>query len=612
MEARWSMSLAWAAAALCGVSSQTDAASFAVADYGAVADSEQDAGPAVRAALKAAVAAGPGSEVVFDRGAYRIAPTEGDSYCIRLQEADGITVRGTGPETEILLTRPDSGAFWVGQSSGVAIRDLTIDYDPVPFCQGAIVAVDVEGGSFDLQVADGYPTPDGSNFLNAHDPYGKWGMVIDPALRRIKSGQPDHCMTPQWEHVEGRVYRFFTREEHYRLGLARMSVGDSYVHLARGHANAIMGHFCEDLLLEGIRIHASPALAIGLVANSGNVTVRRVQIVFRDGTDRLLTTDADGVHCQQNRARLVIEDCLFEGMADDGINIYAPPNVVHEVRSPTEWLVSSQCHVLPGDRLQVFDPQGGVLRGEVTALQVQPHEGKLLLTLAEPLEGVTAGADSRTADTLYNMSACGAGFVIRRNVIRSNRRFGCMLRAGDGLVEGNLFQDNTGAGIAVLNEPDWPEGPVPWSTTIRGNRFVRGGTCLGYADAPNSGQLFMRAVRLGFALAPGRPIRGMVVENNEFVDALGASVYIGATSGLMMRGNRIRATAETPRVRGSAAIIIADSEGAKLLRTRLADPRPTTTAAVAILADTEPGEDGVRVEDLVADLASDTLIVDER
>jgi hypothetical protein len=65
------------------------------------------------------------------------------------------------------------------------------------------------------------------------------------------------------------------------------------------------------------------------------------------------------VHCQQNRSGPVIEDCYFEGMADDAINIYAPPNVLREIREPTQWLVSPGCLILPGDRLQVLDPQTG-------------------------------------------------------------------------------------------------------------------------------------------------------------------------------------------------------------------------------------------------------------
>jgi len=90
---------------------------------------------------------------------------------------------------------------------GQHTHDLKLNYDPVPSCQGTIRAVDVQAGSFDLEVNPGYPTPDAENFLKAVEPYGKWGMILDPATRRIRAGTPDHYMTPRWEHRGGRVDR---------------------------------------------------------------------------------------------------------------------------------------------------------------------------------------------------------------------------------------------------------------------------------------------------------------------------------------------------------------------------------------------------------------------
>jgi len=77
------------------------------------------------------------------------------------------------------------------------------------------------------------------------EPYGKWGMIMDPATRRIRAGTPDHYMTPRWQHREGRVWRFFTAEEHYRRGLLHMRVGDAYVHLSRGYGGAVLAQGCD-------------------------------------------------------------------------------------------------------------------------------------------------------------------------------------------------------------------------------------------------------------------------------------------------------------------------------------------------------------------------------
>jgi len=435
---------------------------------------------------------------------------------------------------------------------------------------------------------------------------------MDRTTRRIRSGTPDHYLTPRWEYREGRVWRFFTAEEHYRRNLTLMRVGDAYIHLARGHGSAVLAQGCTGIRIENVRVHASPGLAVGLVGNRGEIVVRGLEVRFAPGTTRLLTANADGVHGQQNRTGPVIEQCYFEGMADDAINLYAPPNVLHEVRSPTRWLVSPGCLVLPGDRLQVLGPKTGRIRGEVKAVDVKPERRALLLTLEAPLEGAVAGTDHRSADTLYNLDACGAGFQIRRNHMNGHRRYCCLLRAGSGVVEDNVIEDNTGAGVVLTNEPDWPEGPVPWGITIRRNRFVRGGTCLGYADSPHGAMLVVRACRLGHGLAETNVLRDIVIDHNEFTDPLGAAVFLGGATNVLVRHNQVRADAKAEWRRSTGAIVIEHSAGIVLSDNQVTDPRPGTTSAAMILPSVERGEGGVRIVDLKTALASGAQAVDDR
>jgi len=586
---------------------------FAVRDSGAVPDGQTESGEAIRSALQAALKAGPGTEVVFEAGTFRVKPPAVREACFLIRHATNLVVRGAGKPTKIVITDPAAGGFSVGLSERVVLRDLTIDYDPVPFCQGIIQAVDVKAGSFDLEIEAGYPTPDGENFVKAIEPYGKWGMIMDRNTRRIRSGTPDHYMTPRWERVDGRVWRFFTADEHHRRNLEHMRPGDAYVHLARGYGSAALAQGCDGFRVDNVVVQASPGLAVGLVGNRGEIVVRRLEVRFAPGTTRLLTANADGVHCQQNRAGPIIEQCYFEGMADDAINLYAPPNVLYEVRSPRQWLVSPGILVLPGDRLQVLDPKSGQIRGEVKALEVKPERRALLLTIESPLDGVVTGTDHRSADTLYNLDACGAGFEIRRNHVNGNRRYGCLLRAGGGLVEDNVFADTTGAGVVLTNEPDWPEGPVPWAITIRRNRFLRGGTCLGYADSPSGAALSVRTTRLGHGLAEHEAILDVTIENNEFTDHAGAAVFVGGAKNVTVKDNRIQAAVRAELRRHGAAILIDGSSGVALLQNTVTDMRPGTTAAVEISSAVAPGEIGVHLSGLNARLAADAKpVVDRR
>lgn len=590
---------------------------FHVRDFGAAPDGRTESGAAIRAAIAAAMQAAETTptavEIRLEAGTYRVSPEVPRGACFPVFQAANLTVRGAGNATKIAITDPAAGGFAFVLCRNTCVADVVVDYDPVPFCQGVVQAVDVEAGSFDLEIEAGYPTPDGANFLNAVEPYGKWGMIIDPATRRIRSGTPDHYMTPRWEHREGRVWRFFTPEEHHRRNLAHMRVGDAYVHLARCHGSAVLAQGCDGIRVENVTVHAAPGLAVGLVGNRGEIVVRGLQVRFAPETGRLITTDADGVHCQQNRSGPVIENCYFEGMADDAINIYAPPNVLREVRSATQWLVSAGCLVLPRDRLQVLDPKSGRLRGEVRVADVQVEQRTFLLTLDQPFHDVAAGSDHRSADTLYNLDACGAGFQIRGNHMQGNRRYGCLLRAGGGVVEDNTFEDTTGAGVVLANEPDWPEGPIPWGITIRRNRFLRGGTCLGYADSPQGAALSLRPTRLGHGLVEAEAIRDVIIADNEFQDRAGTALFLGGASNVTVSNNRVSAAPGAELRRKGPAVRIERSSRVVLSDNAVADPRPGTTAAIEIGSDVASGESGVRIVGLHAQLDSAALpIIDRR
>jgi hypothetical protein len=161
---------------------------FHVRDFGAVPNGKTDSGSVIRAAIAAAMdaakTAGSPVEVVLEAGTYRVQPERPRGVCFPLHQTANLTVRGAGEDTKIVITDPAAGGFSFGLCQKVCVADLVVDYDPVPFCQGTIRAVELEAGSFDLEVETGYPTPDAENFVEAVEPYGKWGMIMTSSRTR--------------------------------------------------------------------------------------------------------------------------------------------------------------------------------------------------------------------------------------------------------------------------------------------------------------------------------------------------------------------------------------------------------------------------------------------
>ncbi|AHF92261.1 alpha-1,2-mannosidase [Opitutaceae bacterium TAV5] len=571
---------------------------FDVADFGAVADGRTDCGPAFRRAIAAAVAAGPGSVVKVSAGTWRLLPDGEEMSCVPVSRARQLTIRGEPGKTELVIGAPHTGVFTLDQCDETTISGFIIDYDPLPFTQGQIVAVDYKAGTFDLKIDHGFPQLAEPMFTRLTR---SWGMIMDSQTRRLKSGAPDFVYVDLAFTTEtGNKGVWRLRPETKDMPKLRfMATGDRFVQLARGGRAAFFLTANRNCRVEDIIVYSSPASSVTSVGNDA-LTVRGLQVRIRPGTDRLISTDADGVHCQQNIKGPLIENGEFEGMADDAINIYAPAVVVREVSSPTRIRVSGYAgSIKAGDKLQIIEPGSGTVKGEALVSQIQPAPGAKgtlwTLDFATPVPELRAGENSRTADTLYNLSRCGAGYVIRNNRFLHFRGRAVLLRAGDGIVENNTFVAPSANSIVMANEPDWPEGPMPWQITIRRNTFQGGG------DIPVN----IISYRLGHQPAEGRSLRGVTIENNRFFNPAGTAIRLQSTGDIAIRDNRIELQPGSPRPRRTDPLVsVNNSENVVIENLTVDDPDRKSDAAVHIDALTAKGEAGVRIDNLRASPAS--------
>ena len=548
-----------------------------VSDFGAKADDGVDDGAAFREALIEAGKAEGGVEIRIGRGEWRIGALKDGEPCLNLEGMKDVTVRGNGEGTLLIATSPESSLFRVGGCEKVTLRDFVIDYDPLPFTQGRVTAVDEGKFTFDLEIEDGFDGLDEKWFVEANAEACKWGAIVDANEPHLKAGVMDHVFIEGWERVEGRTWRMRPRED-YRGAVDEIEVGDRFVQLARtiGGATIYLSE-SKDCRIENVVAYSGSSCNIAVVGNDG-VVIENFQVRRKPGSGRLISSDADGVHCQQNRGGLVIQKCYFEGMADDAVNIYAPPNIVTEVVSEREVVATAGCNLRVGDVMQVMSPVDGKIRGEVAIEKLEQEGGVYRITFAEAVAGMKAGRGKGDADTLYNLSSCGAGYVIRDNYMADYRRHGILLRAGDGVVENNVIQDVSGQGIVLMNEPSWPEGPMPWNVTIRGNKIRRVAYSSGYNE---KAAIEVKSAKFPYGSADYRGVHGIRILDNEIVDAPGTAIGVISARDVEIAGNAI-IYGEGSLLRESCAIVVENSEGVVIGKTLVTDETGKLRAVVEI------------------------------
>ena len=496
----------------------------------------------IQQAIQSATEAGAGSRVQLEKGDYHVWAPQGARWALSVGNAQGLTLVGKGAKTRIVFHTPSAGGIFVTGGEKIRIADLTIDYDPVPFTQGTITATNPQAGWFEMRLDGGYPLLS-EPWFQITPTFTPWGLVFDPHERRLKKGVSDFFFMSKWESEPDGIWRIEAKEEE-KSKVAGMQAGDRFAFMARPGEGAFLFSNCRDSRLENVTINASPSLSIALIACDG-MLIKGVKVTYPPNSARLLASNGDGIHCQRNRKGPEIVGCLFEGLADDGVNIYTPPMVVRQVMSPTRLVVTKGSDLQKGDRLQVFDPVKGIIRAEVQAVAVRDLPDAYEIDLSAPVEGVRAGQTHRDADTIYNLSASGEGYFIHKNRFLEHRRHGVLLRGGKGRIERNLFRGNGGFGIVIGNEPEWPEGPVPGHIAIRHNKLIGGGYSAGYGDSPIGAAIMVRGS--GLAGLPATPVvQDIVIEDNKIVSPPGAGIYLGSVKGALVKGNSIEPKGTLP------------------------------------------------------------------
>lgn len=308
---------------------------------------------------------------------------------------------------------------------------------------------------------------------------------------------------------------------------------DPSVHLYRAH----------DTVLEDCVIRA--AAGMGLIAQrSENVTVRgsgraadRMAGAFaRAETGRMTSLQADATHFSNCRGKIAVENCLFEGMVDDAINVHSTCLQVEAMPSPTE----IRCRYkhsqsvgfevfLPGERLRgirgrTLEPSDAMV--VVTGVTMRAPD-LVDLTLSAPLpDGLGVGDAVENADWQPSVD-------FRNNIVRnSSPRATLFTTPGRVVCEGNLF-DHVAAQAMHLSADawDWYESGACEDVTIRRNVFrdcllVRGKGVI--QIDPNVKDL--KAQRRRYH-------RNIVIEGNVFEQTRGPLLYARSVSNLVWRAN---------------------------------------------------------------------------
>ena len=431
-------------------------------------------------------AASSETTITLPPGTYRL-PKEG----LLLRKLKGRTIHAEG--VTLLGTDLSSTALQFQECKDLTVTGLTVDYDPLPFTQGKLTAVDAAARTADFEVAAGYPEL-ADVYLEEKNVH-----LFEPQSPHWKVGVPDYY-PKKIERLTAKSGRLVFSEK--AAGVDKLAVGDRVVLNVRGKQGVLVGEGCSGLTLKDVTLHSAPGIGILVRFAEEAGTYENVRVIpgpkpAGATEERLFSTSADAFNAAYVRKGPILKNCDFSFMGDDAVNL-------HGVMLPViKWLDERSFVSMRGHRSERFDRlirAGDEVRFlkepvyEVTAQaqveKVDYLDGKdapfvadarkiwptlkeagsaafYVIHLDRPVTGVSVG------DFCDIPATSAPGFSISGSYFHDHRARGLRLMSNEGVVENNRFERLKGVAITVGPEyAFWREAGWCRDITIRGNRII--------------------------------------------------------------------------------------------------------------------------------------------
>lgn len=396
-----------------------------------------------------------------------------------------VEVRGNG---STIICNSQELAFRFLNCTNITVKDLIIDYDPLCFTQGKIVAKDPSNLWFDVEIDPGYPV---DNVRNTRVQF------YDAATRQLKRNS------------------ITTGEGHY-TSFARIGTTRTFK-LTKNAAWVAFEKVGDLVVLDVVSTKPNPATHCFMLEKCTNATVQNVTIYGSNSFSfferdcrsshfngckvgrgsmpagipaRLRSGNADGIHSSLASQGPLIENCEVKHNGDDCIVVVGRSFPLCRIDSLAKTMHVISREGLPifyvGDTLQHVKYAGtkaGMMK--ITAISTfTPNSADTHAVMSRYPELLFKNSYNRgtvlTVDTfpsmalgdlVYNESHTGKGFLIRNNKVGYNRSRGILIKSSHGIVTDNEISGTAMNGILVAPEITWMGGGFADNVEIKYNKL---------------------------------------------------------------------------------------------------------------------------------------------
>lgn len=494
------------------------------------------------------IAANPGATLEFAPGTYRFEPAREQPgvkwWHFNPPMMEDVTIEGNG--AKIIFREPAAGGIKFAGGSDITIRNLTFDYDPVPFTQGVIRDLSEDRQTVEVELDKEYPQLTHDLFNGISTPGGSIHTADGEFIQGIRQRGPLDTYYSDISKIGDRRYVMSVSE---RSSVVALQEGLKQLFKARRNIQVLHFYSTDRPTLENVTVHASNGAGFSF-SNGKHPVVRNCVIAPPSASDRLIGTNADGIFVQNVESRPVVEDTRLAYVGDSPIVVQDTLAVVAEVIDDRtirigEWDIFAQ----PGDTLRALS-QGGERMGTLPPIEAVEYrlDTEIGRGKAETITFESSISDILSKSDLVGSQALAChDFVIKNNTVRNVRGQLIRISASHGVVEGNTLEGAHRNGIEIecdTNDHTFiPKGGVT-NVTVRNNDISRPG--LNYRAGPSpSGIRVHHNTRDGVSTS-GKPNRDITIEGNIISDGAYVGIEVDHAADVRIERNEMQDLNQLP------------------------------------------------------------------
>ena len=474
-------------------------------------------------------------------------------------DANHITIKGNG--ASLIFTKTVS-AFYMNNSSEIAIANLSIDYDPLVFTQGVVQSV--SGNQVTVKIDVGYRS-DLAFLNNTSGNDGLiWSNIHDRATGGALAGsQHSYAYSTNAVNVGSgqiRLTKVFSPDS----GARQPMVGDVISLFHRGPGAFIVTN-CADMHLSGVNLYGSPGFGFSETGGKGGSVYTNVKVVpgqkpVGAAYARLRSANADGAHFGNVEIGPKLDHCEITHCGDDGVNVQGFFFYVLE-RNGNQLVVSPKWDtpLQVGETIEGYQGSGYSSAGTAKIIAFSSENNPAYtnailaayahcdpsissntliyrITLDKPLN-LSAG------DHITSLNRVGSGAVIQNSTFAYNRARGVVVKGHNILIENNTFISNTHPAIVAAADMYWCESGFVQDVVIRHNNISNSAICSNMIrDAEDQiGSILV-------SIAPTTEVTGfynctnnrnILIEDNTITNSQVYGIFAINCDGIQIRNNSI-------------------------------------------------------------------------